>query len=348
MPERSRIRRAPAESSSENTAASASSTGPRASSTVTSRPSSRATLVNGVASRPQARKRANASRSQSTLSAKPWCTTQLSARMPSDAILRSSTQTPTCSRSSPAVGIDAERRERVDHDALEVVRVAPQVLAVVAQVEDRVADELAGAVPGRAPAAIGAQHLPAERAVGGLAAGKLGVGVGGAAERQRRRVLAEHDRVGHGALRARRREVELQAVDLRERARPGEQVVDVGGVQVVGHQPRRVRQHGRRQVVGARARVERRDLLGSRAAVDVSIDADRGQRARVPALADHRALPARDRRRRAAGRRRAARARSAGRAASRPTAGAPWCPAAAVTRRPRWTTTPPCSRLCTS
>ena len=119
------------------------------------------------------------------MSAKPWCTIQLSARMPSEAILRPSTQTPTCSRSSPGLRVDAERRERVDHDLLEVVRVAPQVLAVIAQIEDRVADELARAVPGGAASAVGAQDLPAERAVGVLAARQLGLGVGRPAERER-------------------------------------------------------------------------------------------------------------------------------------------------------------------
>ena len=63
--------------------------------------------------------------------------------MPSDAILRSSTQTPTCSRSSPATALIPSVGERLDQDALEVVRVLAQILAVVAQVEDRVADELA-------------------------------------------------------------------------------------------------------------------------------------------------------------------------------------------------------------
>ena len=122
-------------------------------------------------------------------------------------------------------------RERLDHDALEIVRVLAQVLAVVAQVEDGVAHELARAVPGRAAAAIGAQHVPAERAIALLAAGQLGLGVGCAPERERRRVLAEDDRVGHGALGARRRQLDLQLVDLGERPRLGEQVVDVRGMQ---------------------------------------------------------------------------------------------------------------------
>ena len=160
MPERSRIRRGSPRARARTRARARRAPGRAPPRCVTSRPSSCATLVNGVASRPQARKRANASRSQSTLSAKPWRATQLSTRMPSDAILRPSTQTPTCSRSSPATARDAELGERLDHDALEVVRVLAQVLAVVAQVEDRVADELAGAVPGRAPAAVGAQRPP--------------------------------------------------------------------------------------------------------------------------------------------------------------------------------------------
>ena len=127
--------------------------------------------------------------------------------------------------------------ERIDEDALEVVRVAAQVLAVIAQIEDRVADQLTGPVPGRAAATVGAQHVPAELAVGRLSVREFGLGVGCAPERERGRVLAEHDRVGHGALRARGRELELQAVDLCEGARLREQVVDVRGLHLLAHQP---------------------------------------------------------------------------------------------------------------
>ena len=220
-----------AESSSENTRASASSTGPRASAIA----DVAAELLRDArerrrveAARPEARERV-----------------EVAVDVEREAVAR-----------DPAVDADAERRdlavldphadvlavlagdradpelgERLDQDALEVVRVLAQILAVVAQVEDRVADELPGPVPGRAAAAIGPQHLPAERAVGLLAADELCGGVGRAPERERRRVLAEDDRVGHGALRARGGEIELQPVDLGERARLGQQVVDVRGVE---------------------------------------------------------------------------------------------------------------------
>ena len=124
---------------------------------------------------------------------------------------------------------DPELGERLDQDALEVVRVLAQVLAVVAQVEDRVADELPG--PCQSSARRDRRAAPPSRARGRLlAADELRGSVGRAPERERRRVLAEDDRVGHGALRARRGEIELQPVDLGERARLGQQVVDVRGV----------------------------------------------------------------------------------------------------------------------
>ena len=47
-------------------------------------------------------------------------------------------------------------------------------------------------------------------------------------------MFAEHHGVGDGTLRARRGEIELKPVDLGERARPAEQVVEVRGMHHAG------------------------------------------------------------------------------------------------------------------
>src|SRR4051812_9700962 len=75
--------------SSSKTSCKPRSTGSRASPTDTGRPSSRASEVKRASPRPQASKRSKALKSGSTLRAKPWVTTQRSARMPSEASFRS-------------------------------------------------------------------------------------------------------------------------------------------------------------------------------------------------------------------------------------------------------------------
>ena len=95
--------------------------------------------------------------------------------------------------------LDPHVGERKHERALEVVCVAAQILAVIPQVEDRIGDELTRAVPRGAPATVGLGDVPAERGVAVSPERQLAV-VARLAERQRRRVLAQHDRVGDRAL----------------------------------------------------------------------------------------------------------------------------------------------------
>src|SRR5205807_9751187 len=91
--------------------------------------------------------------------------------------------------------LEPERRERADQRFLQVAAVALHVGAVPRQVEDGVADELAGGVVGRLSAAVGLDDVD-------LGAGwdvQLAL-LGAAAERHDGRVLEEHDRLRHCAL----------------------------------------------------------------------------------------------------------------------------------------------------
>ena len=107
---------------------------------------------------------------------------------------------------SPSIRVarDAERQERADQRLLQVAAVALHVLAVPRQVEDRVADELAGPVVGRLAAAVGLDDLDLG-AVGDVQLARLGA----PAERDHRRVLEQQHRVGHRAARDRVREAAL-------------------------------------------------------------------------------------------------------------------------------------------
>src|SRR5581483_4796124 len=104
---------------------------------------------------------------------------------------------------------DAEPRERADGRLLEPAAVPLHVLLVPVQVEDRIADELARPVVGRAAAAVGLddrdlrafRHVQLRR-------------VGAPAERDRRRVLEEEHRVRDRALRDGRGERALQVPRL--------------------------------------------------------------------------------------------------------------------------------------
>ena len=105
--------------------------------------------------------------------------------------------------------LDLERADRADDRLLEVAAVALHVLAVPVQVEDRVADELAGPVEGRLAAAVGLDELDlGPRRDVHLAR------LGAASERDRRRVLEEEHRVGDRALPDRCRERPLERPGL--------------------------------------------------------------------------------------------------------------------------------------
>src|SRR5256714_3432031 len=111
--------------------------------------------------------------------------------------------------------IHPERRERADQGLLEVAAVALHIGAVPRQVEDRVADELAGRVVGRLSAAVGLDdlHLGARREV------QLGP-LRAAAEGHDGRVLEENDRLRHRSLpdRGRERALEVPRLAVRRQA----------------------------------------------------------------------------------------------------------------------------------
>ena len=135
------------------------------------RPSSAATLVMTTPWMPQGTMRSNPRRSVLTLSAKPWSVTHCFTWMPMLAILRPAR--PHAGEARVPLGGDAERGQRVDQRRLELAQVPVQVLPVLAQVEDRIADQLARPVVGHVAAALDlrAPRRPAARAPPGRAAG---------------------------------------------------------------------------------------------------------------------------------------------------------------------------------
>ena len=114
------------------------------------------------------------------------------------AILRGRRLQPDAGQALDPRRLDAERRERADQRLLEVAAVALHVLAVPRQVEDRVADELAGPVVGGLAAAVGLDDLD----LGALGDVQL-AGLGAAAERDHRRVLEQQHGVGQPSARDR-------------------------------------------------------------------------------------------------------------------------------------------------
>ena len=106
----------------------------------------------------------NMARSGSTLSANPWRVRPPATLTPIAAIFSSPTQTPV----NPAsrARLDAEVGERADEHRLERAHVGDDVAQTVAprrQRDDRVADELTGAVVRDVAAAVGADELGAHR-----------------------------------------------------------------------------------------------------------------------------------------------------------------------------------------
>ena len=92
-----------------------------------------------------------------TFSAKPWLVTHRAMRTPIAASFSSPTHAPVSPGNRAAC--DAERRRRPDQHLLEVANVAVDVAAIGLQVEDRIADELAGAVIRDVAAAAGLEDL---------------------------------------------------------------------------------------------------------------------------------------------------------------------------------------------
>ena len=103
---------------------------------------------------------------------------------------------------------------RIDR-LLEVAAVAPDVAAVAVQVEDRVADELPGAVVGRFAAAVGLDDLDVD------AVREVELPVHGApADGDHRGMLEQDDGVGDRALQHLGRKRALERPRLRVRAGP--------------------------------------------------------------------------------------------------------------------------------
>ena len=97
-----------------------------------------------------------------------------------------------------AVRVNAELGQRIDHPLFERMDEAADVFAALFEVEHDVADALAGAVIGIAPAAAGIEHRQAER-VDEL--GRVGAGARG----EQRRVLEQPDAARALRLRGSRR-----------------------------------------------------------------------------------------------------------------------------------------------
>src|SRR4029078_7196028 len=96
-----------------------------------------------------------------------------------------------------AHALDLERGQCADERLLEVTDVALDVLAVLPEIQDRVADELSRPMEGGLAAAIRLCDLD----LGGLGDVELEVGLGAAPHRHDRGMLEEHDSLGDRALR---------------------------------------------------------------------------------------------------------------------------------------------------
>ena len=95
-------------------------------------------------------------RSVLTLSAKPWLVTQREIRTPIAASF--SIADPDAGQAGDTGGGDAELRDRLDQDLFEIAHVAVHVAAILRQLEDRIADQLPGAVIRDVAAAAGLEQ----------------------------------------------------------------------------------------------------------------------------------------------------------------------------------------------
>ena len=131
-----------------------------------------------------------------TLKAKPWLVIQREIRTPIAPILSAPTQAPV--RPSNPACFPAERRGGADHHLFQVAHVPVHVGAVRAKVEDRVGDQLAGAVVGDVAAAPGLVERDAELLEPGGGGDDIGSGrVAAGAERDDVGVLEEQQHVVH-------------------------------------------------------------------------------------------------------------------------------------------------------
>ena len=197
-------RRRPGLSRGRRPGASRRAAAPRA--PCTSRPSSRDSDVTPAPTMPHGMMTSAQPRSLSQLNANPCIVTLWLTRMPMAPIFRSGRTAgprgrrrrrgPTC-RCGPSirVAVDAEVRADPDHHVLEAAHVGHDVDRL-GQPDDRVAHELARAVPGDLPAAVDVDHRrPVERPLVGL--GALAGGVDrGVLQQQRGVGLVAGDHLG--------------------------------------------------------------------------------------------------------------------------------------------------------
>ena len=106
---------------------------------------------------------ANNDRSVVTLRAKPWVVTQRDRWTPIEAIFAAPHPDADVLLAVAHPAFDAVAGQRPDQRLLEVAHVAADVAAVGAEVEDRIADQLAGAVVGHLAAAVALGDLDPPR-----------------------------------------------------------------------------------------------------------------------------------------------------------------------------------------
>ena len=149
--------------------------------------------------------------------AKPCEVTQRAMRTPMAPIF--SLADPGAGHARDAAGRDAVVGAGADHHLLEVAHVAVHVAAVGRQLEDRIADHLAGAVVGDVAAAAGLEHLEAA-ARAARSSGKSTFSLARvAAEREDGIVLEQQQGVRDRARLALRHQPRLQLAGPRRRAR---------------------------------------------------------------------------------------------------------------------------------
>ena len=112
---------------------------------------------------PHGTMRRKKSRSVFTLNANPWLVTQREMRTPMAPIFSRPARClhPRARQSADAAGRHAEIRADANHQLLEIAHVRVHVAPIRLEVDDRIADELPGAVIGHVAAATRLVHLDA-------------------------------------------------------------------------------------------------------------------------------------------------------------------------------------------
>ena len=181
---------ASAEAAVEDVAHRVGHPGPRRRRRVTRRPSSAVSDVTPASAMPHGTIAENAARSQSQFSANPCSVVARATRMPMAAILRAgralSAGTHTPERPSTRPVCQPELGAHRDQRLLKAPNIIHDIERL-GEADDRVADQLAGAVPGDLAAAVGVDH--------GCAVDGALVRLGAPARGVDRRVLEQQQRV---------------------------------------------------------------------------------------------------------------------------------------------------------